>query len=260
MSLSDHLHYLLASFFAIAVLAMAPAAAFAQDTDEAGDAETSELDASEDEDGSGEDDNEDVSDEADEEVEDEEVDVITVTANRREENLQDTAISVTALDSSFLEEVGLTDFAEIQKFTPNLQIVQSADTRSTSIRIRGIGSAGGNAGVDPTVGVFIDGVYQGRAGMSVQDLLDIDRVEVLRGPQGTLYGKNTAAGAIKVTTKRPDYEPAAEIEAVAGNYSNYEGRFALNIPILDEHLATRVSGYGVTRNGFEKNKAANRYD
>jgi iron complex outermembrane receptor protein len=114
--------------------------------------------------------------------------------------MQDVPISMAALQSGFLEDSGLTEFAQLQQFVPNLKIHATTDTRSTVIRIRGIGSVGNNAGIDPSVGVFIDGVYQGRAGMSVGDLLDIDRLEVLRGPQGTLYGKNTAAGAINIYT------------------------------------------------------------
>jgi iron complex outermembrane receptor protein len=103
------------------------------------------------------------------------------------------------------------------------------------------------------VGVFIDGVYQGRAGMSVGDLLDIEAVEVLRGPQGTLWGKNTAAGAINIRSKRPAYDPAATLEHVIGNYDNYEGRMSLNVPIVDERIATRFSAYRTVRDGFDVN-------
>jgi iron complex outermembrane receptor protein len=102
------------------------------------------------------------------------------------------------------------------------------------------------------VGVFIDGVYQGRAGMSVADLLDVERVEVLRGPQGTLYGKNTAAGAINVISRRPNYDWQADLEGVFGNYSNLQGRASVNIPIVDQRIATRLSGYRVVRDGFDR--------
>ena len=178
-----------------------------------------------------------------------------VTANRRTENLQKAALSVTVLSSSFIEDVGLTDFKDIQNFTPNLQIIPQGDSRSTSIRIRGIGSVGNNAGIDPSVGVFIDGVYQGRAGMSVLDLMDIESVEVLRGPQGTLYGKNTAAGALKVSSRRPIYETTAQLETVIGNFDALEVRFTANLPLVEDVIATRLTGYRVTRDGFETNEA-----
>ena len=138
----------------------------------------------------------------DEQAVDADTEVIFVTANKREEDIQDVAVSVTALDAQFIEKSGLTEFNQIQKFVPNLSIEGGTDTRSTSMRIRGIGSVGTNAGIDPSVGLFIDGVYQGRAGMSMSDLIDVESIEVLRGPQGTLYGKNTAAGLINIRTHR----------------------------------------------------------
>ncbi len=181
------------------------------------------------------------------------VEEITVTATRREESLQDVPVSITALDASFLKDSGLTQFKEIQKFVPNLQIIGGTDTRSTSIRIRGIGSVGTNAGIDPSVGLFIDGIYQGRAGMSMNDLLDIERVEVLRGPQGTLYGKNTAAGLIHVITKRPSYEYEVFAEGIFASYDQFDGRTSVNVPIVDGSVATRMSMYRAVRGGWDKN-------
>jgi iron complex outermembrane receptor protein len=112
---------------------------------------------------------------------------------------------------------------------------------------------GTNAGIDPSVGVFIDGVYQGRAGMSVSDLLDIERIEVLRGPQGTLYGKNTAAGAINIITASPTEDASAFAETVIGNYNLMEFRGSVNGPIVEDKLAGRVAGYKVTRAGYDVN-------
>jgi iron complex outermembrane receptor protein len=181
--------------------------------------------------------------------------IINITANRRSENLQKAAISVTALRGSFIEDVGLTNFTDIQKFTPNLQIIPQGDSRSTSIRIRGIGSVGTNAGIDPSVGIFIDGVYQGRAGMSVQDLMDIQSIEILRGPQGTLYGKNTAAGALKIKSRTPDYETSVQAEYVTGDFATTESRLTGNFPLVEDFLATRITGYWVNRSGYERNAA-----
>jgi iron complex outermembrane receptor protein len=180
------------------------------------------------------------------------VEELYVTATKREEALQDVPISMSALDSNTLEDSGITGFGQISEYVPNLTINPVTDTRGTIMRIRGIGSVGSNAGIDPSVGVFIDGVYQGRAGMSVGDLLDIERVEVLRGPQGTLYGKNTAAGLINVISKRPVYEWETVAEFVYGNFSNFEGRASVNVPIVDEHIAGRFSGYAVVRDGFDE--------
>lgn len=182
------------------------------------------------------------------------VEEITVTAQKREENIQDVPISMTALTSSFLQETGTTTFDAISQYVPNLQIIPTTDTRSTAIRIRGIGSAGLNAGVDPSVGVFIDGIYQGRNGLSlVSDFLDIERIEVLRGPQGTLFGKNTAAGAISVVSQRPTFEYEGTVQGVVANYNDLELRGTLNAPILEDVLATRLSGYVVGRNGWDTN-------
>jgi len=184
---------------------------------------------------------------------DPDAEVIMVTANKREESIQAVAISMAALNADFVEKVGLTDFKDIQKFVPNLLIASGTDTRSTSIRIRGIGSVGTNAGIDPSVGLFIDGIYQGRAGMSMSDLIDIEAVEVLRGPQGSLYGKNTAAGLISVRTRRPEYEPTLMLEYVAGKYDALATRGSLNIPIVDDRIATRLSAYRSVNDGYDTN-------
>lgn len=178
---------------------------------------------------------------------------ITVTAQKRTENIQDVPISVTALSEQFLQDTGLTDFNDLQNFAPNVRINPATDSRSTVIRIRGIGSIGDNAGIDPSVGVFIDGVYQGRAGMSVSDLVDIDGIQVLRGPQGTLYGKNTAAGAIVVTTRRPTYDRDMTLETVLGSFNRVEFRGSVNLPVLDERIATRLSGFKIGRDGYDVN-------
>ena len=190
---------------------------------------------------------------ASEVVLDDDTEVILVMANKRAESLQDVAISMAALDGGYLERAGVTDFSEIQKFVPNLSIEGGTDTRSTSVRIRGIGSVGTNAGIDPSVGLFIDGIYQGRAGMSMGDLLDIQAVEVLRGPQGTLYGKNTAAGLISIRTLEPDYEFSTTAEFVVGSHETLEGRAAVNLPVVSDRIATRLSGYRSTRDGWDKN-------
>ncbi|MFT5099515.1 MAG: iron complex outermembrane receptor protein, partial [Planctomycetaceae bacterium] len=183
-----------------------------------------------------------------------ELEEVIVTANRREQNLQEVAISVSAFTSEFFKNSGTSNLKQLEQYTPSLKIAAVQDSRSTSIRIRGIGSIGTNAGIDPSVGLFIDGVYQGRAGMSIADFIDTERVEVLRGPQGTLYGKNTAAGALNIISKAPAELFEAEVEAVLGNYNALEFRAMMNLPIGDEGNAVRVSGYSVDRDGFDENK------
>ncbi|MEH6571473.1 MAG: TonB-dependent receptor plug domain-containing protein, partial [Halioglobus sp.] len=182
-----------------------------------------------------------------------ELEEVIVTANRREENLQEVAISVSAFTDEFFKNSGTTSLKQLDQYTPNFKITPVTDTRSTSIRIRGIGSIGSNAGIDPSVGVFIDGVYQGRAGMSVADLMDIQRVEVLRGPQGTLYGKNTAAGALNIISKEPTEQFEAEVEVVAGNFETRELRGMVNVPLGESGHATRLAGYYVENEGMDDN-------
>jgi iron complex outermembrane recepter protein len=178
---------------------------------------------------------------------------ISVTAQKRKQKAQEVPISIGVLNEQFIKDSGLTDVRDLQQYVPNLQISPQTDTRSTTVRIRGIGTSGVNAGFDPAVGTFIDGVYMGRPGMSLSDLLDIERVEVLRGPQGTLYGKNTAAGAINILSKKPRFEYNGEIEGVFSNYNGFEGRASVNAPIWQDKIATRISAYSVTRDGFDGN-------
>jgi iron complex outermembrane receptor protein len=168
---------------------------------------------------------------------------IIVTASRRAERLQDVPMSVSAFGSDFLQDSGINDLANLDQYTPNLKITPGQSTRATSFRIRGIGSVGSNSGIDPSVGIFLDGVYQGRAGMSIGDLVDVERVEVLRGPQGTLYGKNTAAGALSVITKRPTSEYESMLELNYDTNELLELRGMVNLPLGESDHAVRLSGF-----------------
>jgi len=179
---------------------------------------------------------------------------IVVTANRREQSLQEVPMSVTAFTSEFFKNAGVNDLAGLEQYTPSLKITPGTDSRSTSIRIRGIGSVGTNVGIDPSVGMFIDGVYQGRAGMSISDLIDVERVEVLRGPQGTLYGKNTAAGAISVITKQPSVEFEYEAELNVTSQERYELRGMVNVPLGDSGHATRLTGFAISGDHLYENQ------
>ena len=168
---------------------------------------------------------------------------ILVTASRRVERLQDVPMSVSAFSSDFLQDSGINGLAGLDEYTPNLKITPGQSTRATSFKIRGIGSAGSNSGIDPSVGIFLDGVYQGRAGMSISDLVDVERVEVLRGPQGTLYGKNTAAGALSVITKRPSSEFESMLEASYDTNEQLDLRGMVNLPLGESDHAVRLSAF-----------------
>ena len=119
-----------------------------------------------------------------------EIEEVVVTATRRAESIQDVPISISAYGADFIENSGVKDLRDIALFSPNLTISNSAQLTNSRIAIRGVGSVG-NAGIEPSVGVFIDGVYYPRPGSVIGNLLDIEAVEVLRGPQGTLFGRNT---------------------------------------------------------------------
>lgn len=171
---------------------------------------------------------------------------VIVTANRRVESIQEVPMSVTAFTADFFKNTGVRNLSQLDQYTPSLKITQGTDSNQQSIRIRGIGSVGSNAGIDPSVGMFIDGVYQGRAGMSIGDLMDIERVEILRGPQGTLYGKNTAAGAISIITLAPSPEAfESEVELEYNSDERAEIHAMVNVPFGDSGNAMRLTGYAV---------------
>lgn len=129
-------------------------------------------------------------------------DTIVVTATLREADVQDIPLAVTAVMPATLERQGVADIKTLSSITPSFNIQSSqTETQGTSIKIRGVGTTGNNTGLESSVGVFIDGVYQSRPGVALGDLVDVERLEVLRGPQGTLFGRNTSAGALNVTTK-----------------------------------------------------------
>src|SRR6056297_1802300 len=131
--------------------------------------------------------------------------VIIVTATRRAQDVQDIPIAVTAVSPKQLENQGVDGIQEVTSVAPSFSSSQ-AQTSSGSVvlRIRGIGTTSNNIGFESAVGIFIDGAYQSRPGVALGEFVDIERVEVLRGPQGTLFGRNTSAGALNITTKRPD--------------------------------------------------------
>lgn len=165
---------------------------------------------------------------------------ILVTAQKREATLLETPVAVSAIGGSTMELAQARDLTSLQTLVPSLQIVQRASASNTSFSVRGIGSSTFNFGLEPAVGVFVDGVYRSRNGASVNDFLGIERIEVLRGPQSTLFGKNTSAGVINYVTKAPHYDFEVEGELTYGNYDAKVGKAAVNVPLIEDQLAMRL--------------------
>lgn len=175
---------------------------------------------------------------------------IVVTARRREERIQEVPVAVSVLSGATLTDAGAFNVSRIQQSQPALQFY-SSNPRNTAINIRGLGAPFGltNDGIEQGVGFYVDGVYIGRVGASTFDFVDVERVEVLRGPQGTLYGKNTTAGAINITTRKPSFTPEVRYEASTGNYNFLQLKASASAPIADDTLAVRISTSVTSRKG-----------
>lgn len=186
------------------------------------------------------------------------VEEIVVSARKRDELLEDTPVSVTALDANALAEAGITDLREVRQLVPNLQFENTAisSTLASNLRIRGIGTPGASTSFDPGVGVYLDGMYLPRNLSAILDVVDVAQVEVLRGPQGTLFGKNTIGGALNISSTRPQDELDAFMSVRAANHGTVETRAMLNVPIAD-WIATRVSVASKNRQGWLENTFRN---
>ena len=194
----------------------------------------------------------------DQAAQDEASDEIIVTAAGRAQIVQDVPIAVSVVSSALIENAGITDIRGLRQLTPSLQTTtgQSAAT-GTVLRIRGIGTAGDNPGFEPAVGVFIDGVFRARAGVALAELPPIDRIEVLRGPQGTLFGRNTSAGALSITTLGPSFELGGYAELSYGNYDEINAKAGITGPVSDK-LALRLDGSYHKRDGYIKDVNSDR--
>ena len=177
---------------------------------------------------------------------------IVVTARRTAERAQDVPIALSVLSGDTLEHKGGYTLTDVQFQTPSLTAYNS-NPRNSSIGIRGIGVSSASDGLDTSVGVYIDGVYLGRPGMALSDLIDIDRVEVLRGPQGTLFGRNNSAGVLNITTRKPEFKFGATAEVSGGNYNYNQERVSVTGPLIDGLLAYRISGFNTHRDGVLDN-------
>jgi iron complex outermembrane receptor protein len=179
---------------------------------------------------------------------------IVVTARRRDENAQDVPIALSVVGAEALEATGNFTLGQIQQLVPSLQVF-SFNPRNTNINIRGLGSnvALTNDGLENGVGFYIDNVYYGRVGQSQFDLVDLQQIEVLRGPQGTLFGKNTTAGAINITTRAPSFTPEFQGEATLGDNGYHQVRASVSAPIIADKVAFRLSVADTHRDGFLTN-------
>jgi iron complex outermembrane receptor protein len=183
---------------------------------------------------------------------------IIVTARRTEESLQRVPGSVSAFNERALDRIQAQDTTALQGAVPNLNIVQGrGSSNATNIYIRGIGQPDALQTFDPAVGVYVDDVYYSRIRGTQLDLLDIERIEVLRGPQGTLYGKNTIGGALKVVTRKPGNDFRANFSADYGSYNQFDFKASASGPVTD----TLAAGFAVlrsSRDGFVKDPVLNR--
>jgi iron complex outermembrane receptor protein len=177
-------------------------------------------------------------------------DQVVVTAQKREQRLQDVPVVVTVLNAKQLQDAGVHDVRDLTLLTPGLSATTNATEATTTVRIRGIGTVADNSGLEDGVGIYIDDVYRPRNGVGFNDLGELSDVEVLKGPQGTLFGKNTVGGVIQIQTKRPQFKFGAEGEATVQNYNGYGGSVAVTGPIVDDKVAGRIYLATRQRDGF----------
>ena len=178
---------------------------------------------------------------------------IIVTAQKREESLQDTPVAVTAFTSTAIENKGIDNISDLAEFTPNLVFDTTSPVSGLSsgavVFIRGIGNTDFSLTTDPGVGLYVDGVYMSRSAGGVLDVLDVERIEVLRGPQGTLFGRNTIGGAINIASRKPSEELQGQVEVTLGEFDRADIRASVDIP-FSEQLRSTFAVSSKNRDGF----------
>ncbi|MFI4966989.1 MAG: TonB-dependent receptor, partial [Caulobacterales bacterium] len=175
---------------------------------------------------------------------------LVVTAQKREQRLQDVPVVVTVLTGAKLAANNVNSVADLVTLTPGLTSTTNGTEGTTIARIRGVGNVADNPGLEDAVGLYIDGVYRPRNGVSFNDLGELNDIEILKGPQGTLFGKNTIAGVIQITTKRPSFTFGAQAEATVQNYNGYGGSISVTGPIAGDKVAIRLYVADRQRDGF----------
>jgi outer membrane receptor protein involved in Fe transport len=175
--------------------------------------------------------------------------VIVVTATKREQTLQEAPVSVSVTTGEVLERAEIRDLIDVQTVSPSLRVSQLQNSASTTFIIRGFGNGDNNFGIEPSVGVFIDGVFRSRSAGAIGDLANVNRIEVLRGPQSTLFGKNASAGVISVLTREPQFEFGGSVSATYGNYDQMVLKGDITGPITDS-VAFSIDGGINKRDGY----------
>jgi iron complex outermembrane recepter protein len=181
---------------------------------------------------------------------------ILVIAQGREQSLADVPLAISAVTAETLQNSGANDIRQLNQVAPSLLVSSTGSEANGSARIRGIGTVGDNPGLESSVAVFIDGVYRSRSGIGLNELGEIERVEVLRGPQGTLGGRNASAGMISIISKKPEFQFGAKAEATYGNFNFMRFSGSVTGPIT-ETIAARLDGVYVKRDGFYKDTTNN---
>ncbi len=174
---------------------------------------------------------------------------IIVTASKRSQTLQDTPVAVSVTSAAQLEESQIRDLIDLQSSVPSLRVSQLQSSANTNFIIRGFGNGANNAGIEPSVGVFIDGVYRSRSAAQIGDLPNVERIEVLRGPQSTLFGKNASAGVISIVTQKPQFDFGGSVEATYGNFNAITIKGDVTGP-LSETVAFSIGGSYNRRDGY----------
>lgn len=177
---------------------------------------------------------------------------ITTTAAKREQTLQDVPIAVSVVDNEVIEKANIVDILDLQSVVPSLRVSQLQQAGNSTFIIRGFGNGGNNIGVEPSVAVYIDGVYRTRASGGLSDYSDVSRIEVLRGPQSTLFGKNASAGVISVVTQKPQFDFGGNAQVTLGNYNQQIYKGNVTGPLSD-NVAFALSGSFNTRDGYAEN-------
>jgi iron complex outermembrane receptor protein len=178
---------------------------------------------------------------------------ITVTARQRTESLQGVPVAVTVMDESMIQKTFAQNLGELGDYAPNVTIGTVPGFTAAYIAIRGVSTGGIPSTFDPAVTLAVDGFYLGHYQASLLDMFDIQQVEILRGPQGTLFGKNTIGGVINVSTKRPSGEFGVQAKARVGNEGRQDIMAAIDLPIVDDVLAARIAVQQFNFDGFYEN-------
>ena len=175
---------------------------------------------------------------------------IVITATRRNQALSDVPMAVSAVTADTLRNSGASDIRQLTQVAPSLQVFSTtSEGGAARANIRGIGTVGDNPGLEGSVALYIDGVYRSRTGVGLTELGPLDRIEVLRGPQGTLFGRNTSAGVISVITAKPRFTPFIAGAASYGNFNMYRFEGSVNAPV-GSNIAARLDGVYMKRDGF----------